>query len=72
MKAKLEQLGIIAYYRRSDVSNDNAFSESLFGRMKIRKQYSRQGFKTIEDARKSVLSFVDCYQNEIDTAVLNT
>ncbi|SET32024.1 integrase core domain-containing protein [Thorsellia anophelis] len=64
MKAKLEQLGIIASYSRSAVSNDNAFSESLFGSMKTRKQYPRQGFRDIEEAREWVLSFVYWYNNE--------
>ncbi|MFC0179144.1 hypothetical protein [Thorsellia kenyensis] len=32
--------------------------------MKTRKQYPREGFKSIEDAREWVLSFMDCYNNE--------
>ncbi|MFC0178558.1 integrase core domain-containing protein [Thorsellia kenyensis] len=54
----------MASYSRPAVSKDNAFSESLFGSMKTRKQYPRDGFKSIEDARKWVLSFVDWYNNE--------
>jgi len=35
MKAKMEELGVLPSYSRPRVSNDNAFSESLFRTLKI-------------------------------------
>jgi transposase InsO family protein len=64
LKAKLEALGIMASYSRPRVSNDNAYSESLFRTFKYRPEYPRNGFATIEIARRWVADFVSWYNNE--------
>ena len=64
LKAKLEALGIIASYSRPRVSNDNAYSESLFRTFKYRPEYPGNGFATIEIARRWVADFVSWYNNE--------
>jgi transposase InsO family protein len=64
LKATLEKLGVIASYSRPSVSNDNAFSESLFRTMKYRPAYPSKPFATIEDARRWVEDFVHWYNNE--------
>ena len=62
--AKMQDLGIIASYSRPSVSNDNPYSEALFRTCKYRPDYPRNGFATIEDARKWVLSFVRWYNHD--------
>jgi putative transposase len=63
MRVKLEELGISPSYSRPRVSNDNAFSESLFRTLKYCPAWPSQGFATLEDARAWVLKFVDWYNN---------
>lgn len=64
MLAKLAQLGISHSFNRPATSNDNAYSESLFGSLKTRKQYPRKGFASLEVAREWVLEFVRWYNTE--------
>ena len=45
MKAKMEELGVIPSYSRPRVSNDNAFSESLFKTLKYRPEWPSSGLK---------------------------
>jgi putative transposase len=45
------------------VSNDNAFSESLFRTLKYCPAWPSQGFATLEEARAWVLEFEDWYNN---------
>jgi putative transposase len=45
------------------VSNDNAFSESLFRTVKYCPAWPSQGFATLEEARAWVLAFVDWHNN---------
>jgi len=61
--AKLESLGIEPSYSRPRVSNDNAFSESVFRTCKYRPEYPLQGFATLTAARKWCLAFVRWYNN---------
>jgi putative transposase len=63
MRVKLEELGISPSYSRPRVSNDNAFSESLFRTVKYCPAWPSQGFATLEEARAWVLAFVDWYNN---------
>lgn len=57
----LYALGITPSYSRPRVSNDNAFAESLFRTCKYRPDYPVRGFKTLDEARAWVLSFVHWY-----------
>jgi len=63
MRVKLEELGISPSYSRPRVSNDNAYSESLFRTLKYCPASPSQGFATLEEARNWVLTFVDWYNN---------
>lgn len=71
MRVKLEELGISPSYSRPRVSNDNAFSESLFRTLKYCPAWPSQGFATLEDARDWVLKFVDWYNNQHCHSALN-
>ena len=64
LRVKLEELGLRTSYSRPRVSNDNAFSESLFRTTKYRHDFPRNGFETVEDARVWVLGFVRWYNTE--------
>ena len=64
MRIKLEELGISPSYSRPRVSNDNAYSESLFRTLKYCPAWPSQGFATLEEARTWVLKFVDWYNNQ--------
>jgi putative transposase len=61
MLAKLQELGVAASFSRPSVSNDNPYSESLFGTMKYCPQYPQKPFESIDAAREWVKSFVDGY-----------
>jgi len=61
---KLYDLGITPSKSRPRVSNDNAFSESLFKTLKFRPGFPVNGFATIEQARHWVLAFVRWYNTE--------
>lgn len=61
---KLYDLGITPSKSRPRVSNDNAFSESLFKTLKFRPGFPVNGFATIEEARNWVLAFVRWYNKE--------
>ena len=64
LKACLENLGVFMSYSRAYVSDDNAISESLFGTMKTRPAYPRNGFANIEAAQAWCALFVDWYNTE--------
>lgn len=61
LKATLENLGVLMSYSRPHVSDDNPFSESLFGTMKTRPEYPRRPFANIEEARAWCTAFVRWY-----------
>lgn len=63
LRVKLEELGISPSYSRPRVSNDNAFSESLFRTLKYSPAWPSQGFATLEEARVWTLRFVDWYNH---------
>jgi len=63
MKARLEDLGIIASFSRPSTSNDNPYSESLFKTLKYCPKYPNKPFNTIEAAREWVYSFVNWYND---------
>lgn len=61
LRVTLQQLGIEPTYSRPRVSNDNAYSESLFRTTKYRPDYPVDGFDSLEQARTWVLAFVRWY-----------
>jgi putative transposase len=64
MLATLQRLGIIPSFSRPSVSNDNPYSESLFGTMKYRPGYPSQPFDSLTAARTWVYGFVHWYNHE--------
>jgi len=63
MLATLEMLGVAASFSRPNVSNDNPFSESLFGTMKTRPAYPHNPFGSLEEAQAWVDAFVYWYNH---------
>lgn len=61
MLATLERLGIVPSFSRPHVSDDNAYSESLFRTLKYRPAYPSGAFASIEAARTWVADFVTWY-----------
>lgn len=64
LKAKLADLGIVPSHSRPRVSNDNAFSESLFRTLKYCPQWPSQGFLELGGARRWMLQFEQFYNEE--------
>jgi hypothetical protein len=64
MKATMEKLEVHASYSRPRVSDDNAFSESLFRTLKYRPEYPPGAFASLDAARAWVARFVGWY-NEV-------
>ncbi len=63
-RVKLESLGLKSSYSRPRVSNDNAYSESLFRTLKYCPQWPSSGFGTLESAREWMQRFVHFYNEE--------
>jgi transposase InsO family protein len=61
MLATLHNLGVTPSFSRPSVSNDNAYSESLFRTMKYRPEYPARPSETIEQAQSWVDTFVFWY-----------
>jgi putative transposase len=61
--AMMYWLGLKASYSRPRVSNDNAFSESLFRTAKYRPEFPAKGFADLQEAREWASSFVHWYNN---------
>jgi transposase InsO family protein len=61
MLATLQRMGVIASFSRPHVSDDNAYSESLFHTLKYRPSYPSRPFESIEEARAWVADFVAWY-----------
>ena len=64
MLATLQKLGIMPSFSRPSVSNDNAYSESLFRTLKYRPGYPEKKFSGLADARTWIESFVSWYNDE--------
>ena len=64
MLATLQRLGIVASFSRPHVSDDNPYSESLFRTLKLRPEYPRGAFASLEAARQWVADFVAWYNGE--------
>jgi len=61
MLVTLQKLGIVPSFSRPKVSDDNAFSESLFKTLKYCPQYPSRPFQSLENARSWVEEFVYWY-----------
>jgi putative transposase len=61
MLETLYQLGVATSFSRPRVSNDNAYSESIFKTCKYRPDYPYKGFLNINEARDWVLKFTHWY-----------
>ena len=64
MQAKMVDMGVIGSRSRPGVSNDNPYSESLFRTVKYSHRWPSEGFKSLDDARAWVKSFVQWYNHE--------
>ena len=64
MLAKLDALGIEPSFSRPHVSNDNAYSESLFKTCKYRPNFQVEGFASLTETREWCHSFVRWYNYE--------
>jgi len=64
MLSTLHQLGVAPSFSRPRVSNDNAYSESLFRTLKYRPAYPPQAFESLGAARTWVQGFVTWYNEE--------
>lgn len=72
MVVTLERLGVLASFSRPGVSNDNAFSESLFRTLKYRPENPSKPFANIEAARARVSAFVRWYNFWYNTQHLHS
>lgn len=61
LRSTMERLGVTPSYSRPSVSNDNPFSESLFGTAKSRPEYPRRPFKTQTEAQQWADEFTRWY-----------
>lgn len=61
MLSMMQELGVLASRSRPSVSNDNPYSESLFGTLKYRPLMPVKPFESIEKARLWVIGLVDWY-----------
>ena len=64
MLATMQKLGVVPSFSRPSVSNDNAYSESLFKTMKYSPTYPDQPFCDLQAARDWVSQFVAWYNEE--------
>lgn len=64
MLGTMQKLGVIPSFSRPSVSNDNAFSESLFRTMKYVPAYPDKPFESLDEARAWVNEFVNWYNHE--------
>jgi len=64
MLATMQKLGVIPSFSRPSVSNDNAYSESLFKTLKYTPAYPGKPFDTLQEAREWVQQFVNWYNHQ--------
>ena len=63
MFATMQKMGIVPFFSRPSVNNDNPYSESLFKTLKYIPAYPAQPFKTIAAARRWVATFSTWYNH---------
>lgn len=71
MLATLQKLGVVPSFSRPSVSNDNAYSESLFKTLKYNPGYPSKPFESLEEARFWVLGFTRWYNETHKHSSLN-
>lgn len=71
MLATLQKLGVVPSFSRPSVSNDNAYSESLFKTLKYNPGYPSKPFKSLDEARWWVLGFTRWYNETHKHSSLN-
>jgi putative transposase len=64
LESRLEALGVLRSFSRPRVSNNNAYSESLFRTVKFRPDYPRRSFLSVEQACAWVAAFVRRYNDQ--------
>ena len=64
MLATLQRLGVVPSFSRPSVSNDNPYSESLFGTMKYTPAFPSKPFESLDAAREWVYDFVHWYNDK--------
>lgn len=64
MLTTLQRLGVVASFSRPRVSDDNAYSESLFRTLKYRPEYPQGAFSSVQHAMQWVEGFVRWYNEE--------
>ena len=64
MLATLQRLGVVPSFSRPSVSNDNPYSESLFGTMKYTPAFPSKPFESLSAAREWVHGFVRWYNDD--------
>ena len=64
MLATLQRLGVVPSFSRPSVSNDNPYSESLFGTMKYTPAFPSKPFESLDAAREWVYDFVRWYNEQ--------
>jgi transposase InsO family protein len=64
MLATLQRLGLVPSFSRPSVSNDNPYSESLFGTMKYTPAFPSKPFESLVAARDWVQGFVQWYNEQ--------
>ena len=62
--ATLQRLGVVPSFSRPSVSNDNPYSESLFGTMKYTPAFPSKPFESLSAARDWVHGFAHWYNEE--------
>ena len=63
MLATMQKLGVVPSFSRPSVSNDNAFSESLFKTLKYAPAYPSKPFESVEGARQWMARFTEWYNH---------
>jgi len=64
MLATMQKLGVVPSFSRPSVSNDNAYSESLFKTLKYTPAFPDQPFGSLQEVRDWVAGFVDWYNEQ--------
>ncbi|MCU7893799.1 MAG: integrase core domain-containing protein [Candidatus Thiodiazotropha sp. (ex Lucinoma aequizonata)] len=65
MLARLQRLGVVPSFSRPSVSNDNPYSESLFGTIKYTLVFLSKPFESLGAARDWVYDFVHWYNRRV-------
>ncbi len=63
LESRLEKLGVLRWFSRPHVSNDNHYSESPFRTAKYRPAYPRRPFASKDEASQWVASFANWYNH---------